>query len=258
MRGEKSAPQAGGAGTMADWAYEILKRAIMRGELGEGSFISEKEVTERYAISRTPFREACNRLQHEEFLEIVPRRGYLIPEMSFLRVRELFEARQQLESLIAELAAVRAEPAQIAEMEALISQNAQLGNSADSHHDLILANTQFHLCLARMTRNREFVKLMTSILERTVRIMYIELRVSRFQWTNFKDMHKPILEAIKERDPAAARRAVVQDIADAQIGTLGTGLKGTESGVCGDMSHAAANACDSGVLRNGPEQSLES
>src|ERR1017187_10539301 len=69
MRGEKSAPQARGAGTMADWAYEILKRAIMRGELGEGSFISEKEVTERYAISRTPFREACNRLQHEEFLE---------------------------------------------------------------------------------------------------------------------------------------------------------------------------------------------
>jgi len=59
--------------TLTEEAYEVIKRGIQRGEIGEGAFLSEGEVRRKYGIGRTPFREACNRLHHEQLLEVVPR-----------------------------------------------------------------------------------------------------------------------------------------------------------------------------------------
>src|SRR6516164_9551519 len=111
------APQ--GDGTLADQAYRLLKQSILRGEFGEGSFLSETEVAKRFRIGRTPFREACNRLHNEQLLEAVPRHGYLVPEMSFHQVRDLLETRLILEGVIAELAAKRAEETEMAEFQRL-------------------------------------------------------------------------------------------------------------------------------------------
>jgi DNA-binding GntR family transcriptional regulator len=84
-----------------------MKHAILRGELPEGSFLVELQILTRYGIGRTPFREACNRLHNEQLLEVVPRRGYLVPELSFRGVRDLLEARILIEGMAAELAARR-------------------------------------------------------------------------------------------------------------------------------------------------------
>ncbi len=54
-----------------------------------------------------------NRLHHEGLLEVLPRHGYLIPEMSFHAVRDLFEARILMEGIIAELAALRSSAAEV-------------------------------------------------------------------------------------------------------------------------------------------------
>jgi GntR family transcriptional regulator, rspAB operon transcriptional repressor len=210
--------------TLADCAHEILKRAILRAEIREGSFISEREAMEKYGISRTPFREACNRLHHEGLLEAVARRGYMVSEMSFVRVRELFEVRILFEGVVAEQAALRAEPGQIDELECLMRKAAGIGDVADGS-EIIQANTEFHLCLARMAQNSELLKVMTAVLERDARIMYIQRRSSRFQSNDFERMHKPIVEAIRLRDPRAAREAVVLDISDSQIRALGASEK---------------------------------
>src|SRR6266566_6798413 len=79
--------------TLTEKAYLCIKEGIVRSEIEEGVFLSEKEIMKRYQIGRTPFREACNRLHHEHLLEVVPRRGYLVPQMSLQEVRDLFEVR---------------------------------------------------------------------------------------------------------------------------------------------------------------------
>ena len=61
--------------TKTEKAYQAIKRAIVKGELSEGTFLSESDVIQKYGVGRTPFREACNRLIHEGLLEVVPRRG---------------------------------------------------------------------------------------------------------------------------------------------------------------------------------------
>jgi len=97
---------------------------------------------EAYGIGRTPFREACNRLHREGLLEVVPRRGYLVPVISFETVRDLFELRFVLESAIAELAATRATEAQIEEMEALVKRGAPAGGSESEQDENNQINTR--------------------------------------------------------------------------------------------------------------------
>jgi DNA-binding GntR family transcriptional regulator len=214
MKKRKKKKKQGGErdGTLSDQAYETIKRGILQGEFEEGTFLSAPEVMHRYGISRTPFREACNRLHHERILEVVPRRGYLIPEISFRTVRDLFEVRLVLEVIIAELAATRATPPQLDELTRLAEESWSLSQSGDTNEQFVKANTEFHLCLARMTQNRELLSLAAGILERNERVSYMELRSSWFQPKEIQNLHGSIVAAIRRRDPAAARTAVIDDI----------------------------------------------
>ncbi len=207
--------------TQTERAYAELKMAIVRGEIAEGEFLSEPDITRRYGIGRTPYREACNRLHHEGLLEVVPRRGYLVPEMSFHAVRDLFEARLVLEAAIVELAALRGTDAEIAELEKLARKLASLARSGSDFEQIIRTNNEFHLHMARMSRNRELQKLLTWNLEQNQRLMYVELRSPRARQTDWQGLHMGIVAALRKRDPEAAREAVMRDIADAQSSTFG-------------------------------------
>lgn len=214
----------GGNGTLADQAYRLLKQSILRGEFGEGSFLSEAEVTARFRIGRTPFREACNRLHNEQLLEVVPRHGYLVPEMSFRAVRDLLETRLILEGVIAELAATRSEPAQVAEFERLYRAALQLARAKAGMEEQVHANFEFHLHIARMAHNRELEALLQGVLDRSTRLFYLIVRSSPALERDAKDWLKPIVEAIRKKDAAAAHQAVIRDITHGQMNVLGRDL----------------------------------
>lgn len=209
-------------GTQTEKAYGGMKAAILRGEVPEGVFLVERQMMATYRIGRTPYREACNRLHYEGLLEVVPHRGYFVPEMSFHQVRELFEARLILEGVIAELAAQRATDEEISQLE----RSATIAYRGDAFEDVINANKEFHCCLASMSRNRELARILNSLLDRTQRLMYIEIKYSGFRKEQFKMLHQPIARAIRLRDSAAARVAVIQDISQAQAATFGKSLDG--------------------------------
>jgi DNA-binding GntR family transcriptional regulator len=211
--------------TATEKAYHLIKRAILLGEIREGSFLSEAEIRRKYEVGRTPFREACNRLHNERLLEVVPHRGYFVPELSFRSVREIFEARLILEAAIAGLAASRAEPNQLRELKAIQKRLLSCTDSRSGFEEIVAANTEFHLCLASMTQNRELYVLASHILEQTVRLSYLEYRTAGFDKPLTRKLHEPILDAIGKRDPAAAREAVLNDISQAQAVTIGNPVK---------------------------------
>ena len=214
-------PQA----TQTERAHAALKRAIVRGDIHEGTFLSESEIMGRFGVGRTPFREACNRLSQEGLLEVAPRRGYLVPRLTFHGVREGFELRLILEGAAAELAAVRATEEDIHELERLAKRPAARDRAA-SVERIVEANRKFHLRLAKTTRNSEIVRLLESVLERAERVMYVEMRFAPFEAEQFELLHEPIVEALSRRDPAAARAAVLRDIEQAQSATLGRSVLG--------------------------------
>ena len=209
---------------MAETAYRLLKQAILRGEYAEGSFLSEAEITARFKIGRTPFREACNRLHNEQLLEVVPRRGYLVPEMSFRGVRDLLETRLILEGVAAELAAQRADPAEVAELERLYKATVQQAKSKTHLDEHVQANTDFHLHIARLAHNRELEALLRGVLERSTRLFYLIVRSSATPERDAEDLLKPIVEAIRKKNAKAAHQAVIRDITQGQLNVLGRDL----------------------------------
>ncbi len=239
--------------TRTEKAYTALKKAILQGQFQEGVFLSEADIMKRYGVGRTPYREACNRLHHEGLLEVVPRRGYLIPEVSFHSVCDLFEMRLILEGVIAELAAVRATDLDIREIEELANKPLPSGASEKQFIELIYSNANFHLRLAKTTGNRELVEALRRNLERTERLMYIELRLSRFRNREFRLLHSRIVDALRTRDPKAVQEAVLNDIREAQNATLTFGVRrqGAELPLNNNRSAELPNRIASLAIRSG-------
>ncbi|HEX4169259.1 MAG TPA: GntR family transcriptional regulator [Bryobacteraceae bacterium] len=216
-------------GTLAERAYGLLKHGILHGEFTEGKFLQESDILSRYSIGRTPFREACNRLHNEQLLAAVPRRGYYVPELSFRGVRDLLETRIILEGTAAEWAALRADPAEIDQLEAYYKQALQAARLTRSLDALIESNQQFHLQIARMSHNREFENLLRGVLERSIRLIYLAASGSKQVPKDIETLLKPVLDAIRAKDPIAARKAVTTDIAHGQLNALGRDFWGEAS-----------------------------
>lgn len=212
------------SGTQAERAYGLIKQGLLQGEFAEGSFLLESEILNRLKIGRTPFREACNRLHNEHLLEVVPRRGYYVPEPSFRAVRDLLEIRIALEGIAAELAALRAEPAEVNELEAMYKEVLLASTRADSIGQLIEANAKFHLQIGKMTHNRELETMLRGLLERSTRLVYLAASSSREIPKQVERLMRPIVAAIRSKDPTAAHYAVVEDIRQGQLNALGTDI----------------------------------
>lgn len=81
----------------ADQIYEFLRRAIVRLELPPGAPVLEKDIAERFDVSRTPVREAVQRLAEEDLVEILPHSGTWVSRISFAVAEEGFVLRRALE-----------------------------------------------------------------------------------------------------------------------------------------------------------------
>lgn len=207
--------------TLADFAYRELKHGILHGEFPEGSFLNETDVLRRFKIGRTPFREACNRLHNEQLLAVVPRRGYYVPELTFRGVRDLLETRIILEGIASELAATRADTAEIEELRRCYEEALQAARVPRGLDHLIASNQHFHLQIARMSHNRELETLIRGVLDRSIRLVYLAVSSSRQVPRQIETLLKPIVEAIEARDATAAHKAVVADITSGQLSALG-------------------------------------
>ncbi|MBV8571473.1 MAG: GntR family transcriptional regulator [Acidobacteriaceae bacterium] len=221
-------------GTLVERAYKLIKHGILHGEFPEGSFLSEAEILARCGIGRTPFREACNRLHNEQLLEVVPRRGYYVPELSFRGVRDLLEMRILLEGIAAELAAVRAEAAEIDTLEDFYKKTLSEAHSANGIDALIEANQAFHLQIAKMTHNREVETAIRGILERSTRLVYLAASGSKQVPSDIQTLLRPIVDAIRSKDAKSAHDAVVADITQGQLNALGRDVWSTTHAIRND------------------------
>ena len=81
----------------AEQIYEYLRRAIVRLELPPGAAVQEKDIAERFDVSRTPVREALQRLAEEDLVDILPHSGTWVSRISFTVAEEGFVLRRALE-----------------------------------------------------------------------------------------------------------------------------------------------------------------
>jgi len=114
------------ASTKADDIALLLEEEIVSGEIPPGTVLRQEHLSERFAVSRTPIREALRRLSALGLVSFVPNRGVRVRTLSREELREAFLVRAELESLATELAATRMTPADLEELEAAEERFAQV------------------------------------------------------------------------------------------------------------------------------------
>src|SRR5262247_4831520 len=115
-------PSAAPNRSRADFVYESLRDAISDGRIAAGERVREEEVARNLGVSRTPVREALQRLQQRGLLSFGPTRGLVVAQLSHEQVVELYAMREILEGSAARFAAQHASPGEIALLHRLQDQ----------------------------------------------------------------------------------------------------------------------------------------
>jgi DNA-binding GntR family transcriptional regulator len=203
-------PEAKRPSALPDHVYSVLKRRILSCVLLPEQRLVEKALCEELGISRTPLREALNRLSHEELVSFQPHAGYRVAAISLDGFRSLIELRSIVEPQAAARAAERATEEEVASLRAtaVISSN-----PADdrSFVDYCRDNARFHLCVVRCARNSMLENIVMSALDMYQRPTY--MRIGRqMDPGNPSAKHQAIAEAIARRDAAEAQALMLQHI----------------------------------------------
>lgn len=137
--------------TLRETAYRRIRDHILTGELQPGEPISEAERAEVLGMSRSPVREALRQLAQEGLVEIFPKRGTFVTELSARDVREAFELRDAIESACARLAAERRTDEDLEAMEAACDA---IDEAAANETRAYAHATDFHGLVAAAARSR--------------------------------------------------------------------------------------------------------
>lgn len=179
-------------------AYRILREKIVSLELPPASLLNEADLMTELDLGRTPIREALQRLALENLVVILPRRGTIVADLNMSDLQKIFEIRLELEVYAVRLAAERATPGQITEMELLFANCDEMIRQGD-YHQLIRLDHQAHRLLAQAAHNEFLEETLERMYTHVLRLWYVSLhKVSRL--TEAIEEHRDIIAAVKAGD----------------------------------------------------------
>ncbi|MCZ7542999.1 MAG: GntR family transcriptional regulator [Anaerolineae bacterium] len=196
--------------TRQDLVYNSLKERIMNLTYRPGQPLVEVELADEFGVSRTPIREALQRLENEGMLVNAGRRGRVVYTLSIADTRELFDIKTSIEALVSRRAAERASESQIAAMRRALEDM----RAAAAQEDVDVwfqADKRFHDHLfdaAAMPRAQELVRTLNEKWHR-LRVGYTALGM---RMHSSLGEHQAIMDAIANRDPDAAARVTADHL----------------------------------------------
>ncbi len=183
---------------------ERLRNRIYAHELAPGAWIDEQALAQEYGISRTPMREALKVLAAEGLVQLKPRRGCYVTELSERDLDEIFPVMALLEGRCAFEAAQRAEADDLAHLAAIHERLEKYATEGDADH-FFEANQAFHLAVQQLAGNRWLSQLIND----TRKLMKLTRRDSLRLEGRLKQSlaeHRAILRAIQRHDANDAGR----------------------------------------------------
>jgi DNA-binding GntR family transcriptional regulator len=182
---------------------DAIVQAIVERRLMPGTKLKEAQLGALFSVSRTVVRQALNQLSRDRLVTLEPARGAFVAQPGIDEARQVFEARQLIESGIVRDLCARVTPAQIATLRAHLKQErlavAQTDVSGRTH---LLAD--FHIVLARLLGNEVLAQVLADLLSRSslIALMY----QSSHSAEESQAEHVAIVDALERRDARAAVR----------------------------------------------------
>lgn len=199
---------------LKDKIYDRILNEITEGKYQQNDIITERELIEKYGVSKSPVREALIELCKDEVLESRPRMGYQIRPISLKDISDIVELRT-----ILELAALKKTFANLQEQQIdMLKKN--LAEAAKIHSEKSItkhwtSNISFHLLLCSFCGNNKIYTEVKRALQFSYRgaIQYFSLSWNRSHATEAQ-RHKKLLLAMEERDLDTSLQILKEDIED--------------------------------------------
>ncbi len=190
-----------------DRIYDALRRMAADFAFKPDARINESALAAELDASRTPIREALNRLMAEGFLTFRSGRGFFCRSLSPELVMDLYEARVAVEIEAVRLACERGSDADISALQQDLAEIAPDYTPEADPEKLLAMDEQFHLRLCELSGNAELARMLTNLNDRIRYLRLIDLRRLRNTATGKQSMisaHRQILDAVASRDPTEA------------------------------------------------------
>jgi DNA-binding GntR family transcriptional regulator len=187
------APPEGESASLADQAYYAIRELIVSLEYAPGDPISERDLTDRLRIGRTPIREALRQLAQEKLVEVFPRRGMFVTTVDVRDLARICEVRAVLEPEAARLAAERATQEDLNEIAALLEELDSGRRRSDRM--LIDLDERIHRTIYRSAHNQFLEETLEEYYALALRIWVMALEQTH-ALRDAVEEHQGVLEAI--------------------------------------------------------------
>ena len=187
--------------------YELIIEAIDDGDYKPGDRLVEAELAERFGVSRTPIREALQRLETQSFLNR-DGRSLMVASLNHNQVGELYTVRAELEGLATFLAAQHAAPEEIRVLYNMIESDREY---ISDPQQLSRANRRFHNQLHLASHNN-FLILQLQQVHRAMALLANTSLAADGRGESALQEHLDILSAIEAKDGEGARQALKQHL----------------------------------------------
>ncbi|PIL18547.1 GntR family transcriptional regulator [Puniceibacterium antarcticum] len=196
-------------------AYRLILEAIDVGVYKPGDRLVESDLAERFGVSRTPIREALQRLETQSLLAR-DGRSLIVASLDHNQMAELYVVRTELEGLAARLAARHATEEEIQVLREMVDDDRALLQNPPA---LARANRRFHQQIHLASHNRYLVQQL-DLVHRSMALMATTSLAAQGRGEIALAEHMAIVDAITKRDEAAAYRALRDHISVAFVTRL--------------------------------------
>jgi DNA-binding GntR family transcriptional regulator len=191
--------------TSKNLIYTELRRSIIAGHRTPGERLDLEALSQNYGTSITPVRDALQMLSQEGLVTIKPRSGYFVTHVTLKQLRDLLELREILEVASIERAAVRITDEQLEQLEHVHA--GYTGEDDESYDRYMDENRYLHYLIAQASGNQELAEMLGHLLDRLARFM-VMCRAGK----TLEPRHARLIKALRTRDAAAARQAILDEI----------------------------------------------
>lgn len=204
--------------SLGNQAYQELKRIILERQIPPGGKLNEAELANALGISRTPVREAINRLEKEGLVEVFPQRGAFVVQFFEKDIFELFLIRENLEGLAAYLAAGNINERYLAKLEACLQGFEEPFSEKDARR-YAREDFKFHRTIVMLSDARRLINLISTLHDYIRMFRLTTVGLSGRMKTSLVE-HRHLLEALREKDPEESERRMREHIRHVRDGVM--------------------------------------
>jgi len=205
--------------------YEKLKSQIINFTLKPGQKLQDRQLGSQFGVSRTPVREALNRLVQEGFIRQIPGQGYFVKETTIKEIEDLYEVREALEALAAQQAIRRINNHQIKKLSEILKRHKKLIQNG-RFKGRLLEDADFHKTIALASGNQYLYEIISNIFDKISTFQAIDILTFQRTKTAYQQ-HKEIFQSLKEKDVQMLEKKLRKHISEAKKNAIERAKKKT-------------------------------